>query len=123
MAELMVARVTIHLAWKLFAPRTAAVLKDGDVAEEKIRQLLLSEFQKIHEHLNALRRKELVAAVAFLETGFEKLCSVFHVKNVIFHVIITRLSHSCSHTEAIRSGVSFWMFRYFFLAVTNCYFL
>ena len=70
MAELMVARVTIHLAWKLFAPRTSAALKDGDV----------SEFQKIHEHLNALRRKELVAAVAFLETGFEELCSVFHVK-------------------------------------------
>ena len=87
MAELMVARVTIYLAWKLFAPRTAAALKDGDVAEEKIRQLLLSEFQKIHEHLNALRRKELVAAVAFLETGFKKFCSVFNVSNVILTLV------------------------------------
>ena len=59
------------IAWKLFAPKTASKFEHGDVAEEKLRQLLLNEFQKIHEHLNALRRKELVAAIAFLETGYD----------------------------------------------------
>ena len=69
MAEIAIARVTIGVVWKLFAPYTAQSLEQGDVSEEKIRQLLLSQFEKIHEHLNALRRKELVAAVAFLENG------------------------------------------------------
>lgn len=69
MAEMIVARVTLKLAWQLFAPMTANMLEQGDVSEEKMRQMLLSEFTKIHEHLNALRRKELVAAIAFLETG------------------------------------------------------
>jgi len=70
MAEILIAKVTIRLAWQLFAPRTASIFQDGDIAEERLRQLLLTEFQKIHESLNALRRKELVSAVAFLETGF-----------------------------------------------------
>lgn len=69
MAEMLVARITVGIVWKLFAPYTAQQLEQGDVSEERIRQLLLSEFNKIHEHLNALRRKELLAAVAFLETG------------------------------------------------------
>ena len=67
--EIAVAKVTIGLVWKLFAPRAASQLEKGDVTTERLRQMLLSEFNKIHESLNALRRKELVAAVAFLETG------------------------------------------------------
>ena len=66
----IVAAKTIGLVWKLFAPYAAQKLQNGDVSEEKLRQLLLSEFSKIHESLNALRRKELVAAVAFMETGW-----------------------------------------------------
>ena len=69
MAEILVARVSLKLAWSLFAPASASRLEQGDVTEEKIRQMLLNEFQKINEHLNALRRKELVAAIGLLETG------------------------------------------------------
>lgn len=71
MAEIFALRQTLGIAWKLFAPRMATKFEHGDVAEEKLRQLLLDEFQKIHEHLNALRRKELVAAISFLETGYD----------------------------------------------------
>ncbi|XP_066924322.1 uncharacterized protein [Clytia hemisphaerica] len=73
MGEIVAAKLTIGLVWKLFAPAAAQKLQYGDVSEEKIRQMLLSEFSKIHESLNALRRKELVAAIAFMETGFELL--------------------------------------------------
>ena len=69
MGEVLAAKLTIGLVWKLFAPYAANKLEHGDISEEKLRQLLLSEFTKIHESLNALRRKELVAAVAFMETG------------------------------------------------------
>lgn len=71
MAEIFVARISLKLAWSLFAPAGASRLEQGDVTEEKIRQMLLNEFQKINEHLNALRRKELVAAIGLLETGVE----------------------------------------------------
>eukprot|EP00794_Sanderia_malayensis_P013929 gene13929-15381_t len=73
MAELVAVRLALSVAWKLFAPRTASKIQNGDVTEEKLRQMLLNEFQKLHEHLNALRRKELVASVAFLETGYDLL--------------------------------------------------
>lgn len=71
MGEIVALRFALGVAWKLFAPKTASRFEHGDVAEEKLRQLLLNEFQKIHEHLNALRRKELVAGIAFLETGYD----------------------------------------------------
>ena len=73
MAELVVVRVSLKLIWGLVANRAIASLEQGDAAEEKLRQLLLSEFRKIHESLNALRRKELVASTAFMENGYELL--------------------------------------------------
>lgn len=75
MAEVFALRFAFGIAWKLFAPKTATKFEHGDVAEEKLRQMLLNEFQKIHEHLNALRRKELLAAIAFLETGYDLVSS------------------------------------------------
>ena len=73
MAEIAVVRFSLKLVWGLVANRAIASLEHGDVADEKLRQLLLSEFRKIHEQLNALRRKELVAATAFMENGYELL--------------------------------------------------
>ena len=71
MAEVTAIRFALKIAWKLFAGKAASKFEHGDIAEEKVRQLLLNEFQKIHEHLHAIRRKELVAAIAFLETGYD----------------------------------------------------
>lgn len=73
MAELAIVRVSLKLAWTLIANRAIKSLEHGDLADEKLRQLLLSEFRKLHEELNALRRKELVAAVAFMENGYQLL--------------------------------------------------
>ena len=71
MAEVGALRFALDKAWTLFASKTASRIENGDIAEEQLRQLLLNEFQKIHEHLNALRRKDLVAAIAFLKTGYD----------------------------------------------------
>lgn len=78
MAELAIVRVSLKLAWGLIANRAIKTLEHGDVADEKLRQLLLSEFRKLHEELNALRRKELVAAVAFMENGYHLLKDDFN---------------------------------------------
>ena len=90
MAEMLVARITVDIVWKLFAPQIAQYLEQGDISEEKIRQMLLSEFNKIHEHLNALRRKELVAAVAFLETGMSAKIMVFSLHERYYRIKIFR---------------------------------
>lgn len=71
MAELVVVRVSLQIAWGLLSSRLAKGLKTGSPSDETIRQLLLDKFQKLHEELNSLRRKELVAAVSFMENGYE----------------------------------------------------
>ena len=71
MAEMTSAiKFAFSTAWKLFSSHAASRLQNGDVAEETLRQFIMDEFNKLHEHLNALRRKELVAATAFLKAGY-----------------------------------------------------
>lgn len=70
MAEVVVAKLTMRLACRLFSSFASDMIEgNGDVTEEKVRQALLSDFKKIHGQLDALRRKELMAGIAFLETG------------------------------------------------------
>ena len=71
MAELAVVRVSLQLAWSLLSNRLAKRLNTGVPSDEALRKLLLDKFQRLHEELNSLRRKELVAAVAFMENGYE----------------------------------------------------
>lgn len=73
MAELALVRISLKLVWGLIANRAIARLETGNPTDEKLRQLLLSEFRKLHEELDALRRKELVAATAFMENAYEIL--------------------------------------------------
>ena len=73
MAEIALVRISLKLVWGLIANRAIARLETGNPTDEKLRQLLLSEFRKLHEELDALRRKELVAATAFMENAYEIL--------------------------------------------------
>lgn len=73
MAEIALVRISLKLVWGLIANRAIARLETGNPSDEKLRQLLLSEFRKLHEELDALRRKELVAATAFMENAYEIL--------------------------------------------------
>ena len=73
MAEIALVRMSLKLVWGLIANRAIARLETGNPTDEKLRQLLLSEFRKLHEELDALRRKELVAATAFMENAYEIL--------------------------------------------------
>ena len=73
MAELAVVRVSLQLAWSLLSNRLIKRLNTGVPSDEALRKLLLDKFQRLHEELNSLRRKELVAAVSFMENGYELL--------------------------------------------------
>lgn len=71
MAELVVVRVSLQLAWSLLSNKLIKRLNTGVPSDEALRKLLLDKFQRLHEELNSLRRKELVAAVSFMENGYE----------------------------------------------------
>lgn len=73
MAEIALVRFSLKLVWGLIANRAIARLETGNPSDEKFRQLLLSEFRKLHEELDALRRKDLIAATAFMENAYEIL--------------------------------------------------
>lgn len=71
MAELAVLRVSLQLAWSMLSSRLIKHLNTGVPSDEAMRKLLLDKFQELHEEFSALKRKELVAAVSFMENGYE----------------------------------------------------
>ena len=60
-------------------------MKEGDVADQKFRSLIVRDLKEIHYKLDALSQKDLKAAVDFFETGLGCLYRVFdtmHSANV-----------------------------------------
>ena len=60
-------------------------MKEGDVADQKFRSLIVRDLKEIHHKLDALSEKDLKAAVDFFETGLGYLYRVFeamHSANV-----------------------------------------
>ena len=60
-------------------------LKEGDVADQKFRSLIVRDLKEIHYKLDALSQKDLTAAVDFFETGLGCLYRAFdtmHSANV-----------------------------------------
>ena len=59
---------------------TAERLKEGDVADQKIRDLIVREVEDIKLKLDGLSRKDLLAAVDSFKTGIRYFFEVFDVK-------------------------------------------
>ena len=63
----------------------AEKMKEGDVADQKFRSLIVRDLKEIHHKLDALSQKDLKAAVDFFETGLGCLYRAFdtmHSANV-----------------------------------------
>ena len=58
----------------------AEKLKDGDVADEKFRTMIMSEMDKINSKLDGLARKDLVASITFLKQGIMHLGKALDVE-------------------------------------------
>ena len=61
---------------------TAEKLKQGDVTDQKIRDLIVREVEDIKSKLDGLSRQDLLAAVDFFETGIRYLFEALHVKPI-----------------------------------------
>ena len=64
---------TLGLLWNKARDRTAANLKDGDVADAKIREIVVRELNDIKTKLNGLSRKDLLSSYTLLEEGVHLL--------------------------------------------------
>ena len=64
---------TVGLLWNKARNATAAKLQDGDVSDEKIREIVVRELNDIKTKLDGLSRKDLLSSYSFLREGVELL--------------------------------------------------
>ena len=82
---LAVFKATIGLIVDKGRDVAAERMKEGDVADQKFRSLIVRDLKEIHNKLDALSQKDLKAAVDFFETGLGCLYRAFdtmHSANV-----------------------------------------
>ena len=64
---------TLGLLWNKARDATAESLKDGDVTDAKVREIVLRELNDIKTKLDGLSRKDLVTSYTFLKEGVKLL--------------------------------------------------
>ncbi|CAB3989647.1 Hypothetical predicted protein [Paramuricea clavata] len=64
---------TVGLLWNKVRDSTAAKLKEGDVTDAKIREIVVTEMNDIKTKLDCLSRKELLTSYVFLQEGVDFL--------------------------------------------------
>ena len=68
---------TIGLLLNKGRDKAAEKLKDGDVTDEKIRELIVREIDDIKSKLDGLSRKDLLASISFFKEGMQLLYEAF----------------------------------------------
>lgn len=61
--------LTFGLLWDKLRDHTAECLQDGDVTDEKCRQIIVRELDEMKSILERLSRKDLLASISFLKEG------------------------------------------------------
>ncbi|CAB3984546.1 Tripartite motif-containing 3 [Paramuricea clavata] len=64
---------TVGLLWNKARDSTAAKLKDGDVTDAKVREIVVRELNDIKMKLDGLSRKDLLSSYNFLQEGVDFL--------------------------------------------------
>ena len=65
---------TIGLLCNKLRDYTAQRLKDGDISNSKLRQIIVREIDDIKTKLDGLSRKDLLASLSFFKDGVTQLC-------------------------------------------------
>ena len=68
-----VLKLTVGVLFDKFRDTTADKLKEGDLTDEKCRQLIVRELDDIKSKLDALIRKDLLSSVEFFRDGMNYL--------------------------------------------------
>ena len=66
-------KVTVGFLVDKARDRAVEKLRDGDVVDQKIREIVAREIEDVKSKLDALSRKDLLAAIDVFETGVSYL--------------------------------------------------
>ena len=64
---------TVGLLWNKARDKTAESLKDGDITDAKLREIVVRELNDIKTKLDGLSRKDLLSSYSFLQEGIQLL--------------------------------------------------
>ena len=64
---------TVGLLWNKTRDKTAESLKDGDITDVKLREIVVRELNDIKTKLEGLSRKDLLSSYSFLQEGIQLL--------------------------------------------------
>ena len=73
---------TVGLLWNKTRDKTAEKLKDGDVADAKIREIVVRELNDIKTKLDCISRKDLLSSYTFLQEGVDVLNAALNKSNL-----------------------------------------
>ena len=68
-----VLELTIGFFWNKLRDHTANKLKEGDLTDEKCRQLIVRELDEVKDMLHDISRKDLLSSISFLKEGVQLL--------------------------------------------------
>ena len=64
---------TVGLLWNKARDATAKKLKDGDITDERIREIVVRELNDVKTKIDGLSRKDLLSSYSFLQEGVQLL--------------------------------------------------
>ena len=96
---------TVGLLWNKARDSTAAKLKDGDVADAKIRDLVVRELNDIKTKLDGLARVNLLSSSRFLKEGVDLLYVSYDKSKLEQKAVMQPTQQYRGETSRMSSGV------------------
>ena len=78
-------RSTVGLLCDKARNSAANKLKDGDLADEKLREVIVNDLPDIKPKFNCLSLKDLDSSFSFLKEGFSFLKEGIELLNIVLH--------------------------------------
>ena len=97
---------TLGLLWNKARDTSAAKLKDGDVTDAKIREILMRELSDVKAKLDGLSRANLLSSYRFLKEGVELLNAYLDKSTIDEKAVLNKADDDCGSdkTSKIPSG-------------------
>ncbi len=97
---------TVGLLWNKARDSIAAKLKDGDVTDAKIREVVVREINDIKTQLDGLSRKDLLSSYSFLQEGVDFLNVSLNKSKLEQKALVDETQHVRGETSTMQeSGV------------------
>ena len=96
---------TAGFLWSKASDSTAEKLRDGDVTDAKIRQIVVRELDDIKKKLEGLSRKDLLSSCTLLQEGVDLLYLSLSKLNLQQQALTTETEDDRAKTSAMTTGV------------------